>query len=134
MRDIDILSIQDDTSAALTVGSPSISGIRLLAQRVLVILLTNMNELLRAGEGTESGAFIGIDHSSSDYLRLLITSSVDSVKRILLQETGNTPDESLKSINIGDIEISSGNADFTIVVSNKSGDTESITANTGDLL
>lgn len=132
MRDIDILNVNlADTKAGLTVSGNTVTGIKLLAQRVLVILLTDMTETLRSREGAEIYDILVSYQNSTDYASLLLISAISTVKSILFADTGLPDAESLRDIVIQDVHTTNGTVEFSIEITNKAGDSDIISYSPG---
>ena len=132
MKDIDILNVNTDTNrAGMAITGDKVSGIRLLAQRVLVILLTDMQGLLRSSEGSEALGVLTTYTSNATYASLLLTSAVSTVSSILISDADDPPEEALHSISVQDVTIDGGSINFTLLITNKAGESEIIESNTG---
>lgn len=135
MNDIDILNVNKDTNKAfLTVSGYKISGVKLLAQRVLLLLLTDMRESLRSAEGTEAPELLVSYSGSINHASMLIASAVSTVKNILIAEVHDDPSEALYDISIQDVNTDTGSINFTLLVTSMSGESDTISSNTGDIL
>ena len=135
MKDIDILNI-DNTSnkAGLSISGNTVTGIRLLAQRVLLILLTDISGTLRTGEGTDLSDILMTQQSSTDHVSLLLISAISTAKSILYSEVPEEASEALQDIIIQDVNTENGTIEFSIVVTNRLGHSDTIAYTTGSSL
>lgn len=108
------------------------SGISLLAQRILVVLLSQISDYLRDSEGSTLINGIGSGVADSGYASLLLLSALKQVESIIKMDTTSLdPHEILDTIKIHKVEALGDHIDFTIVVYNKAGDTQELTSTIG---
>jgi hypothetical protein len=133
MRDLDILNVSRSTGkASFGLGEGYVTGIRLLAQRVIVILLTNYNETLRQSEGTSFVSNMRSGQISLAYVGLLMTSAMASTIEILSGSADDnaTDEERIADLRIQNIELDGDRILFDLYVSNKAGESTTISSNT----
>lgn len=133
MRDLDILNVSRSTGkASFGLGEGYVTGIRLLAQRVIVILLTNYNETLRQSEGTSFVSNMRSGQISLAYVGLLMTSAMASTIEILSGSVDDnaTDEERIADLRIQNIELDGDRILFDLYVSNKAGESTTISSNT----
>ena len=132
MKDIDILNIDKSTSKAdMTLTGDKVSGIRMLAQRILVVLLTDMQGLLRSSEGSEAFGVLTSYTGNATYASLLLTSSISTVSSVLMSDTQGPSEERLQSIVVQDVSTNDGSINFTLLITNAAGESEIISSNIG---
>lgn len=133
MRDLDILNISDNTGKASIDGVGGVvTGIRLLAQRIVIIFLTKYDDLLRQNEGTGLLGNIGSGQVSLSYAGLIMTSAIASVIEILNDSTDDTtPDsERISDLRIQDIRLEGDRILFDLYVTNKANESTTISSHT----
>lgn len=133
MRDLDILNVSRSTGkASFGLGEGYVTGIRLLAQRVIVILLTNYNETLRQNEGTSFVSNMRSGQISLAYVGLLMTSAMASTIEVLSGSVDDnaTDEERIADLRIQNIELDGDRILFDLYVSNKAGESTTISSNT----
>lgn len=130
MRDIDILNINNTTSmASLSVAGSVVSGIRLMAQRAIIIILTDINGMLRSSEGTEASDIIQAYQNNTNYASLLLTSAISTAMRVLSADSSTDNSDRIKDISIQSINTDNGDLNFTLLVQNASGESYAVSSN-----
>ena len=131
MIDLDVIGSSTGV-APMTLSGDPVSGIRLLGQRVLILLLSNVSELLRDDEGSTLINALGSGTYDDEYTRLFLYSAIYRVLDILKADTNKYPDdETIRDINVDTVKMSGDVLDFTISVTSMSGDNTAVTAQTG---
>lgn len=133
MRDLDILSIATGTNkASMDVTGHTVSGIRLLAQRIIVILMTNYNDILRSQEGTSFMDNVGSGQVSLSYAGLLMTSAIASTIDALNESADeNAPDEErIADLRIQNMSLDGDRITFDLYVENKANESTTISSDT----
>lgn len=133
MVDIDILNTDNKSKlATMTVSGHRITGIRALAQRVMITLLTRVDDELRSDEGTSlrrDGLYVT---SGKDYMSLVLSSALFDVVSIIKSDTdSDDPSEQLKDALVSDVSVTDDGAVFTIDVYNNMGDVISVPSSAG---
>lgn len=133
MMDLDVLCVTGpDTPAAMSISGKRLSGITSLAQRVVIVLMTRVDELLRQNEGTSIRRDGLYSNSGDDYLSLLLGSALFDVVNIIRGDTESTdPSEILKDACVSSVGTSDDGVSFTINVYNEAGESIEVPANTG---
>lgn len=130
MIDIDIVVQSDNGQAAdLVVSGHRVSGIKALAQRVLIVLLTSSSGMLRSQEGTRLPDSYGNSHLVPEYYTLLMGSAIASTMSIIKNDTtSNDPTEILSDIRLLDVKTTEDSMSFTIAVYNRAGEQITVTS------
>ena len=135
MIDLDILNIDSNNKALCSISGDKVSGVRLLAQRVMVILLTSMSGLLRSSEGSD---FIQEDmapNTQIDRISMAVSSALASVKHVIGMDNGVYPlSEQLEDIRIHNIYGESGSIVIELIVYSKDGSSSIVSIPTGDVI
>lgn len=133
MIDLDILNTQNSkTPAEMVISGSKLSGIAALAQRVLVVLLTRVDEDLRNNEGTSIRRDGLYSSSGTDYIALLLGSALFDVVNIIKDDTdSDDPSERLKTACVSSVDASGDGVIFTIDVYNEAGESTSVPASSG---
>lgn len=124
MIDIDITTNLDALGAStLEPTGGVVSGVRLLAQRVLVVFMTNISDILRYSEGSSFINGFGSSQVSTDYISLLVSSALADTRMVVINSTpeDSPSDEKLQNISIHDIQVQADKAIITLTVTSESG-------------
>ena len=133
MIDLNVLG-SGNNELPMTISSVPISGVQLLGQRILIILLSSVSEILREQEGSTFINAIGSGVYDTEYTSLLINSAVYKVIDIIDNDHEKYPDdETLRDIKVSDIKYTDGVVTFTLSVTSTAGNTTDIHAGTGDI-
>lgn len=131
MIDINITQLSSDNRATFMPQPNSVSGIKLLAQKVSIILLTKMSEVLRSGEGSTFIGSIGTASNTPEYVSLLLFGALDDVQRIMGQDKTSPDNERLGSLSTEAVSVSGDAVSFTLRVVSVSGESTEITSAIG---
>lgn len=133
MMDIGIVMNRGTNSPIeFDLSGKKISGIELLAQRVLVILLTNVNEVLRSSEGSSFIRTYGNTQSSSEFVSLIFASALSDVINIIKKDnSSDDPSEVLADATATVISVSEGSVQFNLNVYSASGEVSQISTSAG---
>lgn len=137
MIDLQIIKAhKPDTPAIVDITGDKVSGISLLAQRVVIVLLTDISDLLRSMEGSSLVSSIGNSQSSLSYVSLLVTSALADVSEAIRRDPGeaSSDDEILSELSIYDISENDGDIIVTLNVLSKSGESMLTKTNIGSLI
>ena len=128
MKDFNLLGVSDTGKVVLTPSPQTVQGIQLLAQRVLVVLLTEYSGILRAYEGTSLITNIGSSNVISGHVSLLLSSAIASATDILKKDSySNDPEELLDNIKLYNVTVDGDGVSFSIIVTSKAGDATTVT-------
>lgn len=133
MMDIGIVMNRGTNSPIeFDLSGEKVSGIELLAQRVLVILLTNVNEVLRSSEGSSFIRTYGNTQSSSEFVSLIFASALSDVINIIKKDnSSDDPSEILADATATVISVSEGSVQFNLNVYSASGEVSQILTSAG---
>lgn len=129
MRDLDLFTNTDKVSPFISGGA--IDGLEVLAQRVIVILQTRMNEPLRESEGCSFMSLFGSSQVDSTYVYLMLSSVISELVAVMSNDTDVSDEYRLHSIDVSDIEVNGDTITFGLTVISKSGSTYTTTTTIG---
>ena len=114
--------------AVMSLTGKTLSGVRLLGQRVLIALLTNISGVLRRNEGSTLSNTLGSIQVVESLVRMAIGTAVSSIQTDLHEDDEMYSDEDiLGDIYIDDVTVeSTGRIIFTISVTNRAGESETV--------
>lgn len=131
MIDLDVVGSNTGALSMAVSGKP-ISGVHLLGQRVLLILLSDISEMLREDEGATFINAIGSGTYDDEYTRLFLYSAIYRVLDVLKADPNVYPDdETIQDITVDTVKMSGDVLDFTITVTSMAGNTTAVTTQTG---
>lgn len=131
MIDLDILNTTDNKVYFSPSGN-KLSGVEALAQRVLIVLLTRVSDVLREHEGTRLPSIGSSMQFGVDYMSLILSSAIFDACSVIRKDTDTTdPREQLNDVRIANISIDNDLVVFTIDVYNNAGDVSTLSASSG---
>ena len=134
MIDINITRSDTGKESPMDFVGGTVSGIHALAQRVLVVLLTQSTDMLRSDEGSTLITSIRSGAGDSDYARLLMLSAISRTKDVIRNNQEGSEEEQLKDILIQSTALEGDTISFTIVVYSQAGEYIDITSEVGAVI
>ena len=133
MKDLNITNPHGSSGAVqFTVSPTPVSGIQLLGQRVLIILLTNVSEELRDLEGSTFNNIFSSGSYGDDYAYMMLYSAIYRTMEVLKADTTEYPDsETLMDIDVTEVQATGDTVEFTITVYNKEGESTQVASQAG---
>jgi hypothetical protein len=135
VRDLNITNVTGSDGAVPFMVDPTpVSGIKLLGQRVLIILLTNVSEELRALEGSTFNNIFSSGSYDDDYAYMMLYSAIYRTIEVIKADTTEYPaSETLRDIDVTAVTTAGDTVYFTITVYNKEGESTQVATQAGGL-